>query len=415
MSWPEIYGETASRVLLDAPAARPVFTGTNACVDAIFLVDADRLARIVAAVRTSAVGTLAVGSALMGRVLDRIGQGRGGELLTRWPSGPAWIMDLLGEPDRYQVGGTGPQASWALATLGARTVLALADRSAGQLAVIDPRAGLCSGGAVVPAGQVAPRGEPSKEPHCILEFTAGTTSGAVTVSRSSRVILRFGDEPVEQDEEYLTTTADLAPTAGAGLVSGLNGPPDDDHEAHDWVLGLARAWSRSGLSVIHHELAEFPSIGRLREAAELTPVTSVGLSLSELFMLAGTRGDPRVLARDLGERSGAGRVIVHADDWALAVSRDDQADPQLALLTGNLLAAARARAGRPTDALAPPADARYVDDRPPDGAMGDGWHARCVPAPHLRKPVGTIGLGDTFVAGVLLADSLRYPPTMRRN
>jgi ADP-dependent phosphofructokinase/glucokinase len=410
MSWPEVYQETASRVLLCAPTARPVFTGTNACVDAIFRVDADRLARIV-----SAAGTSAAGSALMGRVLDRIGQGRGGELLTRWPSGPAWIMDLLGEPDRYQVGGTGPQASWALATLGARSVLALADRSAAQLAVIDPRAGLCSAGAVVPAGTVMPHGEPSKEPHCILEFTAGTTSGAVTVSRSSRVILRFGDEPVEQDEEYLATTADLAPGAGAGLVSGLNGPPDDDRSAQDWVLGLARAWSRSGLPVIHHELAEFPSVQRLREAAELAPVTSVGLSLSELFMLAGTRGDPRVLARDLGERSGAGRVIVHADDWALAVSRGGQADPELALLTGNLLAAARAQAGRPTDDLAPPADARYVDDRPPDGAMGDGWHACCVPAPHLRKPVATIGLGDTFVAGVLLADSLRYPPTMRRN
>jgi ADP-dependent phosphofructokinase/glucokinase len=400
VSWPEVYDETAARVLLSAPAARPVFTGTNACVDAIFRIDADRLARLVAG---------AAGSALLKRVLDRVSQGRGGELLTRWPSGPAWIMDLLGEPDRYQVGGTGPQASWALATLGARSVLALADRSAAQLAVIDPRAGLCSAGAVVPAATITPVGEPTKQPHCILEFTAGTTSGTTTVSRSSRVILRFGDEPVEQDEEYLATTADLAAGAGAGLVSGLNGPPDDDRAAHDWVLGLASAWSREGLPVIHHELAEFPSLRRLREAAELAPVTSVGLSLSELFMLAGTRGDPRVLARDLGERSGAARVIVHADDWALAVSRDGQPDPELALLTGNLLAAARARAGRPTDALAPPADARYVDDRPPGGAMGDGWHACCVPAPHLRKPVATIGLGDTFVAGVLLADSLPNP------
>ena len=29
-----------------------------------------------------------------------------------------------------------------------------------------------------------------------------------------------------------------------------------------------------------------------------------------------------------------------------------------------------------------------------------------MPAPHLRRPTGTVGLGDTFVAGLLLAESL---------
>jgi ADP-dependent phosphofructokinase/glucokinase len=399
-SWPETYCAAAERLVSQAPSARLMFTGASACVDAIFPVDAERLARLLERQADRA------GAGLADRILDRVRHGRGGELLTRWPGGPAWVSGLLGEPDRYQVGGTGPQASWALATLGARTVLALADRSAEQLSVIEPRALVCAAGTVVPAGAVTPHGTPSKLPHCILEFTAGVSHQDLTIGRSSRIILRFGDEPVERDEEYLALTPALASGAGAGLVSGLNGPGDQDSAERAWVLALTRAWSQAGLPAIHHELAEFPSVARLREAAELGTVTSVGLSLSELFMLAGTRGDPRLLARDVARRCGAARVIVHADDWALAVHRGDPVHQTAVLLAGNSLAAARARAGQPSAVLTPPPEATYTSDRPADAALGDGWRATCVPAPHLRTPASTVGLGDTFVAGVLLAESV---------
>ena len=401
-SWPETYCATAERLVSHAPNARLMFTGASACVDAIYPVGPERLARLLGRQPADPVG-----AGLLDRVLDRIRHGRGGELLTRWPEGPAWVSGLLGEPDRYQVGGTGPQASWALATLGARSVLALADRSAEQLAVIDPRALVCAVGTTVPASAITPQGTPSKLPHCILEFTAGVTHPDLTIGRSSRIILRFGDEPVERDEEYLALTPELAAGAGAGLVSGLNGLGDDNYPERAWVLALTRAWSQAGLPAIHHELAEFPSVVGLREAAELGAVTSVGLSLSELFMLAGTRGDPRLLARDVARRCGAARVIVHADDWALAVYRSgDPGEQAKVLLAGNTLAAARARAGQPSAELSPAAAATYTSDRPGDSALGDGWRATCVPAPHLRTPASTVGLGDTFVAGVLLAESI---------
>lgn len=409
--WPQTYGLAAERIVSQAPSARLIFTGTSSCVDAIFPIDAGRLATLLHRPVSNPVGT-----GLLDRILDRITHGRGGELLTPWPDGPAWISGLLGEPDRYQVGGTGPQASWALAMLGARSVLALADRSAEQLAVIDPRVGICAAGTVVPAGTLTPHGTPSKLPHCILEFTAGISHGDLTIRRSSRIILRFGDEPVERDEEYLAMTPELASGAAAGLVSGLNGLGEQAKDCTEraWVLALTRAWSRGGLPVIHHELAEFPTARRLREAARLGTVTSVGMSLSELFMLAGTCGDPRSLAREAANLCGASRAIVHADDWALAVYHDDFAghgDPayhKAVLTAGSSLAAARARAGQPTAELAPAADASYTDDHPPDGALGDGWRATCVPAPHQRTPASTVGLGDTFVAGMLLAESL--PP-----
>lgn len=404
MTWQETYEQAAARLSARAGLARLIFTGTSACVDAIFPIDAGRLARLLA---QPGAGP-GPGSVLAARVLSRIGQGRGGELVTRWPGGPAWICGLLGQPDRYQVGGTGPQASWALATIGARSVLALADRSAQQLAVIDPRAGVCAGGAVVQAGSLAPSGTPAKLPHCILEFTAGTSHAGMEIPRSSRIILRFGDEPIERDEQYRAVTTELAGTAGAGLVSGLNGLPDADCAGPAWLRALAKEWSAAGLAVIHHELGEFPAPERLRVAAALGTATSLGMSLSELFMLAGTQGDPRSLARDAALRYGVSRVIVHADDWALAVHRGDPRHETNVLLAGNLVAAARARAGQPASTLRPAAGASYTDDLPPSGALAGGWQLTSVPAPYLPQPASTVGLGDTFTAGILLAESL--PP-----
>jgi ADP-dependent phosphofructokinase/glucokinase len=403
--WRDAYAEVAGRLAAQAPKARLIFTGHNACVDAIFGIDAGRLARLAAvpAVRSADDRT---GAGLLARIMDRITRGRGGELLTRWPAGPSWMTGLLGPPDRHQVGGTGPQASWALAVAGARSVLALQDRSAEQLAVIDPRTGICADGAIVPAGSVTPSGAPTKLPHCILEFTAGTWHGGVTVPRSSRIILRFGDEPIECDEQFLTVTTDQASAGGAGLLSGLNALGDEDLAERAWLAALGRAWSDRGLPVIHHELAEFPTPRRLRQAVATGAATSLGMSLSELFMLSGTTGDPRLLARDVAGMSGARRVIVHADDWALAVHRGDPCHAEDLLLAGNVFAAARARAGQPSPVLDPAPEAAYTDQLPPGGPLGDGWRATCVPAPHLLRPAGTVGLGDTFVAGILLAESV---------
>ncbi|MBD3005461.1 ADP-dependent glucokinase/phosphofructokinase [Streptomyces sp. 5-10] len=404
--WAETYTRLAHRIMADAPRAHTALTGTSACVDGIWGIDArrmDLLVRAVSAPPNDEEG--ARGRDVLTEVLGRIGAGRGGEMVRHWPGGPPWLIALLGRPDRCQIGGTGPQASWALATVGAPSVLALADRSAEQLAVVDPRTGLCEADTVVPAGAVTPSGSPSKLLHCVLEFTAGTRCANGTVGRSTRIILRFGDEPIERDEAFAALTPRL-PGVRAALLSGLNGPADGDREGRDWVTALGRAWAEAGIRTIHHELAEFPSTRRLREALDTGVATSVGLSLSELHTLSERRNDPRLLARDAAERSGARRVVVHADDWALAVHRDQEIDPALSLLGGSLLAGARARAGRPVADLVPPPDAAYTADRPADGPLGDGWWATSVPAPHLRRPAATIGLGDTFVAGLLLAESL---------
>jgi ADP-dependent phosphofructokinase/glucokinase len=399
--WRATYLEMAERLMAGASAARPVLAASNACVDAVFHIDALRLSRLTAVKDSNGIG-----AELATRVLARITGGRGGELLTRWPGGPGWITALLGTPDRYQLGGSGPQASWALATVGAPSVLALGDRSAEQLAVIDPRTGICADGMVVAAGSPVPSGTPTKLPHCILEFTAGTRSGTLAVPRSSRIILRFGDEPMERDEEFFQMAPALAVNAGSALLSGLNSLPDDNSRDRQWLTALSRLLSQAGLSVIHHELGEFSTLARLRQAAGLGLGNSLGLSLSELLMLTGSRGDPCLLAHQVAHQYGASRVIVHADHWALAVHRSDPKHQESVLLIGNALAAARARNGEPTAVLEPAEEATYTDDLPSSDALDDGWQATCVPTPHLRHPKGTIGLGDTFTAGILLGESL---------
>jgi ADP-dependent phosphofructokinase/glucokinase len=90
----------------------------------------------------------------------------------------------------------------------------------------------------------------------------------------------------------------------------------------------------------------------------------------------------------------------------MAVYRSQDPSPVRQLLGGNLLAAARARVGRPTDQLEPSPGAEFTDDRPADERMSRSWSATSVPTPYLRRPAATIGLGDTFVAGLLLAESL---------
>ena len=403
IDWRDAYLEVAERLMAAAPSARPVLAVSNACVDQVFHVDAARLSRLAAAGR---VADDEVAAELVAQVLTRITSGRGGELLIRWPDGPGWITAVLGPPDQYQLSGTGPQASWALATVGAASVLALADRSAEQLAVLDPRTGLCAGGAVVPAGSLVGSGAPTKLPHCILEFTAGTSFGALTVPRSSRIILRFSDEPIEHDEQFSGMAPVLAASAGAALLSGLNSLPDDGHSDRQWLVDLACSLSRAGLGVIHHELSEFPSLARLHEAVRLGLATSLGLSLSELYTLANRRGDPCLLAQQIASQYGARRIIVHADHWAVSLHQGDPEHQMHVLVAGNAFAAARATKGKPAAVLDPAKEAVFADDVPPSGELEDGWQATCVPAPYLHRPASTVGLGDTFCAGALLGESL---------
>ena len=75
-------------------------------------------------------------------------------------------------------------------------------------------------------------------------------------------------------------------------------------------------------------------------------------------------------------------------------------------MAGNLLASGRAFHGAPSGDVRPIDGSAYPTDIPRAGRLADGWRADCAPVPYIDSPTSTIGLGDTFTAGLLLAGAL---------
>jgi ADP-dependent phosphofructokinase/glucokinase len=405
VDWGKRYRMLADRLLRQAPAARPLLAGFNIFVDAPYPMDASRMMRLEAeAGRPAPPADL--GPQLAAETLSRVHDGRGGALCVNWPAGAGWIAGLLSEPSRLQLGGTGPQAAWALASVGAPAIIALTDRSDEQLSVLHPGISICAeDGTLAAPSSVRRRTPPRKPRNIILEFTEGTAWPGGCVRRSTRIMLRFLDSGIERDLLFADVARRIAGDASSLLVSGLDSLPADDRESVAWLQTLVADLKARHLPAAHFELAEFP---RLRQMEELAAAfghraDSLGMSLSEARMLAGADLPPGAAGRAIAERFGYASVFIHADDWALAVHRGAAGDKNRALMAGNLLASARAFIGRPSPDLALAPDAAFKADIPASETLADGWQVDCVPSPYLKRPKATVGLGDTFVAGLMLA------------
>lgn len=393
--WPRAYEEVL-RALPDRAARTGVLLcGMSANVDA--RIDMHDMPALLSATHPPEAVELAT---LLKR---RAAEGLGGELRLDWRGGPTWLSGHVRL--HRSLGGTGPQAAWVLSMLGCSSVVALEDRSTHMLAQWPPGIGLIEDGVVVEAGKAKPRGE-SRPDIFIFEFTAGARVADVTPPRSSRIIVRFDDLGIEKDDAFDAATPRLAIDAASGLVSGFNNEPADGvAAAADRVFALARAWLAAGLETVHLELAGYATryaIDRVLEGASGC-VTSIGMSQSELNALAPASASPEQAMIGLGERLGVNRVCVHADHWAASVTRGDPMREREALITGCLLASARAGCGTPVRPEAIDAAARFQPL--PFGSVKrcGGWTFVACPSPYLDAPVTTLGLGDTFTAGCLLA------------
>lgn len=392
--WEQRYAGLAARLPDRAERARPVLCGLGACVDA-YLCLADALSVLD--------GTPTAPAAALRRLLiERASRGVGGEVRVDWPGGPAWLETRL--RPRLGLGGTGAQAAQTLAVLGAPTLLALSDRSAAQLALIHPKVGIAGPNGILPARALEAAGS-GRAPHYIVEFTAGVPAGEVVPPRSSRVIVRFEDDPLEPDPWFERASVELSASAGAAILSGFNALPAGGVRGRlAQVRPLAGAWRAAGLGQVHLELGDFPDPAAMPEVLRglAGSATGLGLSRSELLKLVPDGGSIIERTRTLAERFGFERVAVHADDFALALTRGEPEAELEALMTGSLLAATRALHGRIAVPDGCPRGAVFgVPPGPPLSRRGS-WHLACCAAPYLPKPAATIGLGDTFLAGTLL-------------
>ena len=391
--WEAEYADLAARLPRFAGTARLTLCAFSACIDHLF-----DLHEVAPRLLSHADGrAVAFGEELR----RRAAAGIGGELCVDWPDGPAFLTPLA---RASRLGGTAAQAAHSLALLGAPALLALQDRSPAQLALIDRRVQVACGERALPV-EVCPPGEASgKLPHFIFEYTEGRAVAGVVPPRSTRVIVRFREEDIDRDPAFVALSTRLAAVAGAGIVDGFNGLGVDRFaEAASRAMAVVDGWRSAGLPLVHAELGDYPEPRNRHATLAMVRgrVTSIGMNRHELDVLM-PRDEPLdakalAVARNLS----VPRMCIHADDWALAVTRGDPGRERLALMTGCLLASARAAAGGPTVPTASPAGARYGLPPVPSIAA-PGWHVVTVASPCLGRPRSTIGLGDTFLAGTLL-------------
>lgn len=389
------YERVLDRALNPATSPPTIAAGLTACIDAIYDIDEAKLGALARA-RTHRSPS----AELAREILARITAGHGGALVHPWVDGAQWTRQILGPPARQQAGGNAAQVSWTLGRLGISTMLCLKDRSTEQLSVLDPRVLLATPAGAVPLSSVNPGGTPTKGVHHVLEFHRGTVLAGRPLPRSTRIMVRFGDDSLEQDEHFASWAIN-SPAPPVTLFSGLTAQPRLNSEDARWAAALADALVRKG-AWVHHELSEFPTRESMLAALEFLRVPSLGMSLSELRIAAGTSASPGEAAAALAQAHGFLHVIVHADTWSMAVCRRPSPSIRDALLLGNALAAARAFSGQPAEHPLVDERVSFSDDIPADGPTGRGWRSVAVASPYISAPRGTIGLGDSFCAGFLL-------------
>ena len=392
--WADRYRDLIGRLPGVAASAPLTLCGSGACIDA--------------RVSLHDIGPMLTSdhpdARFFGLMLQaRAARGQGGEVAADWADGPAWIMQAL--PTSLALGGTGPHAAATLSAIGAPALLALQDRSALMLSLAPSTVLLAEGERLVTVASADRRGA-ARPPVFIFEYTAGRPIGAVVPERSSRIIVRFGNFPLEHDLDFDRMTVAHAAEAGAGLVSGFSSVAAADLEAElTRVTTLVRAWRAEGLATVHLELAGFETLELMRATLKQARgvVTSVGMSLSELHMLSGRDARLADAMQALGENLAVDRVCVHADHWAASVTRRDPEAEMEALMTGCLLASARAACGRPVLPQHLDTAAVFEPLRLDALSQAGPWRFVACASPYLRSPETTLGLGDTFTGGCLLA------------
>ena len=341
-------------------------------------------------------------AASLAKVLQqRAANGIGGELFFDWPEAEDWIAENL-PISKWGLGGTGAQAAQTLAVLGARALITLQDRSQRQLSVIHPDVFVATQHGLAKRSSLENSG-PKKPAHYIFEFSAGEVAGDQRAKRSTRVIVRFADDPLDRDPAFVRESIAQAGQAGAAVICGYNEVAKASLPAElEYTRNLLSAWRAQGLSTIHLELGGYHDLSlRDQVLSALTPmISSLGMSHSELREFGS--GDVATEAANLRTGLGLNRICVHADTWALSVTNKDP-EPELeSLMCGCLVASCRAAEGQisvPTDI--PPAAVFHHSPYPPI-SKENGSALVCCPGPYLEQPKATIGLGDTFLAGTLL-------------
>ncbi|TXR55526.1 ADP-dependent glucokinase/phosphofructokinase [Quadrisphaera setariae] len=399
--------------------ARRVVLGLGGCLDYEVSWDSSVLADLVAEHRITSADLDATGGPAFAVVTERdlvcsilgfVRADTGGE---RFVDSSAVLEAFAARVERRTtVGGTCVRAALAMAVLGVPSTVHLVSIDDQVRGLIPPSVRwICSAS------------EDTVDPHVIIQVPPGASvplaDGAVVVARRANRQIYANDPP---NRSML-----LSPQLGEELtgarvfgVSNFNSMQDEAllRSRLDDLLGHMASLPADALVVFEDAGYHRPALRRLVHELLLPAVDVLSMNEDELQQLVGHPVDlldPDAVLVALRQLSGVlperTTLVVHTGHWAAALgAHAERLRPALA--TANALAGTRYLHGDAFTAehvagvRALPRQSRAAELAAAlEAASGQGSDAiSCAPAAHLDTPTPTtIGLGDTFVGGLVMA------------
>lgn len=345
--------------------------------------------------------------------------------------GEAGICDVRLVEEGFEwtlgMGGTGTQAAMAMASIGCPSVVHLTDDSKEVCDMLHHQSiyTVSKQGKLIHTNHVSQSDR--QEIHCIIQFKKGEKIrlGAleIEIPSSNRLILANMTVNVKLPfhKPFFTYVEQYAKDFTSNVLSSFNEVQNLEilFERLSWIKKhLTQYRKRNPTGIVFFEDAHYHNceIRRLCMEELYPKVDIVSLNEDELkytFEMLQYEKDigdviscvegMKFIQKKFGIRKG---VIVHTKDYAMYVGVQQDFDMETGLLYGNMLATGKAMNGwygnreqiRETLKLAPSVLGESMRNVIMESKYRD--EVVLVPSKYIDKPNYTIGLGDSFVAGV---------------
>lgn len=328
----------------------------------------------------------------------------------------------------YSLGGTGAQGAAALASAGMPLIACISDRSDIVCGLMDyPGLDTIKDGRRVPLKEIQ-QGSPVY--HIVFSYTKGDRfrigDREYEVPVANRMILDYDTihKDIVVDDGFKTYMEENAKQIISYNLSGFNAIIDTEltrrrmqelgehyrkvkQNNPDCIFYFESAHylSLDVKTLVYQEISRYVDIMGMNEEELVAHTKERNISIDKNDLRDVIRGMDIII--DIYKVKG---IIMHTKDYAMYYGADLKGvDLEKALTLGNLLSGTRARIGHygnPEECRESlklelsPAGLRFAQELQD---MKLDKRAVLVPSRYMEKPVCTIGLGDTFVAGVQFA------------
>ena len=327
------------------------------------------------------------------------------------------------------LGGTCAQGAAALAAMGMPLLAHISDRCQEVCRLMDyPGLNSIKDGVSVPIMQVATNETPVY--HMILQYTKGDTleigGKTYTVPCSNRLIMDYDTihKDLVVDASFRSYLEEHAASMISYNISGLNAIIDPEivtKRLAEMDVHYKTIKEKNPSCIFYFESAHYlsPQVKHLVYHTMARYVDVLGMNEEELVVHTRECGQdidkssfPDILRglELVQKKHGVKGIILHTKDYSLYFGNELAGiNIEKGLAMGNLMAGTRARTGRYgsrqdcMDSLKDPLSPTGLRFAEELQAMSLAYDVHLVPSRYLEKPKYTIGLGDTFVAGVQMA------------